>query len=252
VTGRPDRLTWLGHSTAVIDLDGVRLVTDPVVTGRIAHLRRVSGQAALPGGVDAALVSHLHHDHLHGPSLRRLAPARVVTPRGAGRHLRRSAAEIIELDEGDEAAVGALRIRAVHAEHDGRRGPGRRAVPALGYVVRGTRAVYFAGDTGLFPAMAGLAAERLDVALLPVWGWGPTLGRGLHMDPLRAAESLRRIRPRAAVPIHWGTYWPHAMGRIFPERLVEPPAAFAEYAAELAPDVRVLPTAVGSPVGWLP
>ena len=70
------------------------------------------------------------------------------------------------------------------------------------------------------------------------------------MDPLRAAESLRLIRPRAAVPIHWGTYWPHAMGRILPLRRVEPPAAFAEYAAELAPDVRVLPTQVGDEVEW--
>jgi hypothetical protein len=74
----------------------------------------------------------------------------------------------------------------------------------------------------------------------------------LHLDPLKAAESLRRIRPRAAVPIHWGTYWPHAMGRVYPERLVEPPAAFVEYAAELAPDVRTLPTEVGETVatGW--
>jgi L-ascorbate metabolism protein UlaG (beta-lactamase superfamily) len=70
------------------------------------------------------------------------------------------------------------------------------------------------------------------------------------MDPLRAAESLRRIRPRAAVPIHWGTYWPHAMGRVFPERRVEPPAAFAEYASELAPDVQVLLTEVGTSVAW--
>ncbi len=65
-----------------------------------------------------------------------------------------------------------------------------------------------------------------------------------------AAEALRLIRPRAAVPIHWGTYWPHTLGRVLPERLVEPPAAFAEYAAELAPKVRTLPTAVGDMVGW--
>jgi len=56
----------------------------------------------------------------------------------------------------------------------------------------------------------------------------------------------------AAVPIHWGTYWPHALGRVFPERLVEPPAALVEYASELAPDVRMLPTAVGDVVEWVP
>ena len=96
----------------------------------------------------------------------------------------------------------------------------------------------------------GELGEPIDIALLPVWGWCPTLGRGLHLDPLRAAQALRLIRPRAAVPIHWGTYWPHALGRVFPERLVEPPAGFVEFAAELAPDVQTVPTAVGDMVEW--
>ena len=92
--------------------------------------------------------------------------------------------------------------------------------------------------------------EPIDLALIPVWGWGPTLGRGLHLDPHKAADALRLIRPRAAVPIHWGTYWPHALGRVLAERLVEPPAAFVEYAAELAPDVQTVPTAVGDRIEW--
>ena len=131
-----------------------------------------------------------------------------------------------------------------------RRGRGRRRgglalrVPAaartdgagVGFVCAASQSVYFAGDTDLCEGMWSLG--DIDLALIPVWGWGPTLGRGLHLDPLKAAEALRRVRPRAAVPIHWGTYWPHAMGRVFPERLVEPPAAFVEYASELAPDVR--------------
>ena len=108
--------------------------------------------------------------------------------------------------------------------------------------------MYFAGDTDLFDGMGELG-EPIDVALLPVWGWGPTLGRGLHLDPLRAAQSLRLIRPRAAVPIRWGRM-AQALGRVFPERLVEPPAAFVEYAAELAPDVRTVPTAVGDVIEW--
>ena len=114
-------------------------------------------------------------------------------------------------------------------------------------MIAGTRTVYFAGDTDLFAGMADFG-EAVDVALIPVWGWGPTLGRGLHLDPRKAADALRLIRPRVAVPIHWGTYWPHALGRVYPERLVEPPAAFAEYAAEVAPDVRVVPTEVGASV----
>ena len=164
------------------------------------------------------------------------------------------------------AGFGDVREIAVGGERVGRqrRRPGRarrstRAIgrrsgptaPPLGFVVRGSRTVYFAGDTDLFDGMGDLG-EPIDLALIPVWGWGPTLGRGLHLDPMRAAQALRLIRPRAAVPIHWGTYWPHALGRVFPERLVEPPAAFVEYAAELAPDVQMVPTAVGDVVEWEP
>src|SRR6185312_7857481 len=77
---------------------------------------------------------------------------------------------------------------------------------SLGYLVRGTRTVYFAGDTDLFPGMADVAGE-LDLALLPVAGWGPKVGPG-HLDPERAAEALTLLRPRVCVPIHWGTYSP--------------------------------------------
>ena len=79
-----------------------------------------------------------------------------------------------------------------------------RSPPALGYVVSGSQQVYFAGDTDLFAGMSALAGA-LDVALLPVAGWGPKVDAG-HLDPLRAAKSLPLLKPRIAVPIHWGTY----------------------------------------------
>ena len=252
MTGRL-ALEFIGHSTVLIELDGVRILTDPVTRSRIGPLRRVE---AVPHrgrlhGVDLVLLSHLHWDHLDVPSLRDLGRhVPLIVSAGAGTWLRGAGFEDVrEVTVGDAVEVGGVRIVTVPAVHSGYRPPFGPTAPALGFTVHGSRSVYFAGDTDLHAGMADLAGT-IDVALLPVWGWGPTLGRGLHMDPLRAAESLRLIRPRAAVPIHWGTYWPHAMGRILPERLVEPPAAFAEYAAELAPDVRTLPTAVGDVVGW--
>ena len=79
-------------------------------------------------------------------------------------------------------------------------------------------------------------ADNLDVALLPVWGWGPTLGTG-HMNPYRAAEALQLLQPRLAIPIHWGTFFPFGLGRIMPRLLIDPPHLFALAAAKLAPEV---------------
>jgi L-ascorbate metabolism protein UlaG (beta-lactamase superfamily) len=247
-------LDFLGHSTVVIEIDGIRLLTDPVTRARVGPLRRVEPVPARDRlrDIDAVLISHLHWDHLDVPSLRALGrDVPIYVPAGAGPWMRGVGfRDVRELAVGDTASVGGVAVRAVPAVHSGYRPPLGPTAPPLGFVVRGSQTIYFAGDTDLFDGMGELAGsgETIDVALLPVWGWGPTLGRGRHLDPRRAAESLRLIRPRAAVPIHWGTYWPHALGRVFPERLVEPPAAFAEYAAELAPNVRIMPTAVGDRV----
>lgn len=248
-------LDFIGHSAVVVEMDGVRVLTDPVTRGRVGPLRRVEPVPSRDRlrAIDAVVISHLHWDHLDVPSLRDLGrETPIFVPAGAGPWMRSAGfRDVRELAVGDTADVGGVVVRAVPAVHSGYRPPLGPTAPPLGYVVRGSRTVYFAGDTDLFDGMGELD-EPIDMALIPVWGWGPTLGRGLHLDPLRAAQALRLIRPRAAVPIHWGTYWPHALGRVFPERLVEPPAAFVEYAAELAPDVQTVPTAVGDMVGWVP
>src|SRR5215218_2443301 len=173
------RVTWLGHSTALIDLDGTRVLTDPVLRPRVAHLRRtVASDWAVVDGIDAVLISHLHYDHLDLPSLRRLADPLLVVPRGAGSWLRRRRFDrVTEVDVGDEITVGRAHVRATFAEHDSTRLPFRVRTPALGYVLSGSGRVYFAGDTDLFPGMESLAHE-LDVALVPVAGWGARLPPG--------------------------------------------------------------------------
>ncbi len=244
---------FIGHSTVLIEIDGIRLLTDPVTRARIGPLRRVE---PVPDrdrlrDIDAVLISHLHWDHLDIPSLRSLGRSvPMIVPAGSGDWVRSAGfTDVREMAVADASAIGGVSVRAVPAVHSGYRPPLGPTAPPLGFVIRGSRTIYFAGDTDLFDGMGELG-EPIDLALLPVWGWGPTLGRGLHLDPIRAAQALRLIRPRAATPIHWGTYWPHALGRVFPERLVEPPAAFVEYAAELAPDVRSIPTAVGDALEW--
>jgi L-ascorbate metabolism protein UlaG (beta-lactamase superfamily) len=234
----PAGLTWLGHSCVEIRLDNLLLVTDPVLRSRIFHLRRKSSvDAGVLDEVDVILISHIHHDHLDLPSLGRLnRDAQVLVPAGAGSLLRRRGFRVVrEVHAGQEVELGALRIRATHAEHAASRRLGTGRTQPVGYVVSGTRTVYFAGDTDLFPAMDELG--RIDVALLPVAGWGPRLPAG-HLDPARAAQALELIKPRVAVPIHWGTYAPWR-----PPRGQDAPAkSFAEIAARITPavDVRVL------------
>lgn len=235
------RLTWLGHSTVLVELDGVRLLTDPVLSRRVTYLRRHAPVLEAPGDLDAVLVSHAHWDHLDVRTLARLGRSlTVVLPRGAASLLRRRGFErVVELDVGEETRIGSVVVRAVPAEHDASRGPLGLKSQALGFVISGSRRIYFAGDTDLFPGMAELA-DRLDLALVPIWGWGPSLGRGKHMDPERAAEALTLLRPRVAVPIHWGTYHPFHLGLLqAPRYLREPAERFVRAAAETAPDVEV-------------
>jgi L-ascorbate metabolism protein UlaG (beta-lactamase superfamily) len=241
------RITWIGHATALIELDGVRLLTDPLLRGRLGHLRRHGPSPAAEAieRLDAILVSHLHLDHLDLPSLRRLPrTTRLLVPRGAGGFLRRQGfPHAEELAAGDAADVAGLTVAAVRAVHDRRRWPHGAEADTIGFVA-GSR-VYFAGDTDLFDGMAELAG--IDVALLPVWGWGPSLGEG-HLDPEGAARAAALVRPRLAIPIHWGTFYPRLLARYKPDRLTDPPHEFAAAVARLAPEVDVRVLAPGESV----
>lgn len=233
---------YIGHATVLVELDGVRLLTDPLLRNRVAHLRRaVRLQGPLPEP-DAVLVSHGHHDHLDLPSLRMLRGARILAPRTLVKALAQFDVEGVE--EGDEVQVGPLTVRATHAEHEGGRPP-FGAGSTLGYAILGSKRVFFAADTELFAGMEGLV-DDLDLALVPIWGWGPSLGRGKHLDPETAAEAVRRMAPKIAVPIHWGTYAPLHRGlRTAPAFLADPRTAFVRAAAERAPEVEVRVLAPG-------
>ncbi|KIF71156.1 membrane protein [Streptomyces sp. AcH 505] len=244
-------ITWWGHATCTVEDSGVRVLTDPLFVQRLAHLRRRRGPLPPPEATvaDAVLVSHLHSDHLHPRSLSRLTPGtRLIVPKDAARSVpalrrldaRRNPAglRITEVEAGDEVELGALRVRVVPAHHDGRRLPvGPQRSPALGYVISGETRTYFAGDTGLFDGMAD-AVGPVDVALLPVGGWGPHLGPE-HLDAARAAQALAQLAPAAAVPVHYGTFWPIGMDGIRPHEFYTPGDEFVRRAARLAPDVTV-------------
>lgn len=260
-------VTFAGHSTVLLDVDGVRLLTDPLLRRRIGVLiRRTAVPApALRHDLDAVLISHAHLDHLDVPSLRLIdRDVPVIAPRGVGALLRRQGFDPLEVEVGDEVdlprmgsggpAAGAaergggaggtprapVRVRAVPAFHSGTRYPLGTPSAALGYVVAGEVSAYFAGDTGLFDGMRDLGP--VDVAVLPVGGWGPRLPDD-HLGPLAAARALQLLLPRACIPVHWGTLYPPWLPPEFNAKWSKWPYAFERYARHLAPDVevRVLP-----------
>jgi L-ascorbate metabolism protein UlaG (beta-lactamase superfamily) len=239
------QVTYLGHASTLIELDGITLLTDPVLRRRTAHLLR-TGPLPEVGRPDAILISHGHLDHLDLGTLERLPrETLVVVPRGLGDLVgSRGFERVEEVNEGDEVLLDTVVVRATQADHAGRPAPGRSGA-AVGYLISGSGTVYFAGDTDLFDGMAGLAPE-LDLALIPIWGWGPTIGEG-HLDPVRAADALALLRPRIAVPIHWGTLRPfyRSTRAAF---LSEPLTAFLAAARERAPEVDVRPVGLGETV----
>lgn len=234
------RITYVGHATVLIELDGVRILTDPLLTQWIGPLRRqwppVDRATLL--NIDVVLLSHLHHDHFHLPSLARVdQETRLVVPAGTGSYLRsRGWRNVDEVSPLDEFTVGDVEVRVVPALHDPTRPLSRLIAEPQGFVLSGSQTIYFAGDTDIYPEMRSLAS-KLDVALVPIWGWGPTIGAG-HLDPARAAEAVKLLQPRIAIPIHWGTFFPVGL----PWRravLGDTARAFRAFTTVIAPDVDV-------------
>ncbi len=239
------RVTYIGHATVLIDIAGLRLITDPVLRDRLWHLRRRAPNPTrrLLGSrpPDIVLLTHLHNDHTDLPSLRMLPKdIPIIAPAGSAGYLsRRLKQPIIEIACGNELALGAVHIVATPAEHNGLSTPPRPNVSVLSYVIRGPITLYFAGDTDLFDGMANIGREHApDVALLPVSGFGPYIGRG-HLNSRTAAQALRLLRPRFAIPIHWGTLSPAGPGWHRWSFLDDPPYAFLAHAAREAPETEV-------------
>ncbi len=252
---KPLRITYVGHATVLVEIGGAGFLTDPVLRPRVGHLRR---RVAVPdpgliSGLDGVLISHGHHDHLDLPSLRSIpgSPALLAGPSAAAAIRRARLPEPVELAEGESAEIGGVEVRAVDAVHDGRRWPWLRDAPSVGFVLNpgAGRGVYFAGDTDLFDHMEQLSAD-VEVALLPITGWGPRVGPG-HLDPDRAAEAALRLAPSVVVPIHWGTYSRLGMSTD-PGAVREPLERFRAQLEKRAPSVSMLALEPGESVSLDP
>jgi L-ascorbate metabolism protein UlaG (beta-lactamase superfamily) len=236
-----NRVTFLGHATLRIELDGAVLLTDPILRTfayGLVHRQPVQDVFQTVQGVDHVLISHLHRDHLDLASLLRLPRnVEVVVPRGGAAVVKRAGLpHVRELAVGEWLDVGGARVYATPAAHNGFRAPFGPMAECVGFVVEGSKRIYFAGDTDIFEAMTDIGP--LDVALLPIAGWGPRLGPG-HMGPAEAVKALDLLRPRIVVPIHWGSLVPLGMHLRAWSYLTQPPATFVHLARLARPDVDV-------------
>ncbi len=233
-------VTWLGHSTVVLDLGGTRLLTDPLLRRHAGLLRRRGGRppGTLWRGVDAVLLSHLHHDHADLKSLRMLDGSQpIITAWRNALWLRRRELPGATPPEGGwlEVGVGGMvSVALTPAVHQSRPMP-HRPNQANGHIVRSREGgvVWVAGDTALFPGLGVIpdqAGAQVDLAVVPVSGWGPRLSEG-HLGPAEAADACALVGARWAAPVHWGTLHLPA-GQHLPAGWMDRPGE--EFVAELA------------------
>ena len=240
------RATWVGHSTVLLQLGDVNVLTDPMWGDRASpfswagprrHVPPAFPLAALPP-VDVVLMSHDHYDHLDADTVRTLATAhpdaRWVAPLGVGaRLLAMGVQQVVELDWGEETNAAGLQITCTPAQHfSGRSLVDRDTTLWCGFAVRAAGVcVFYAGDTGYHPAFTDIAKRYgpFDLALLPIGAYAPRwFMQPVHMDAdeaVASAADLMRPYPghrMAMLPVHWGTF------RLTDEPMEEPPKRAAD------------------------
>ncbi len=216
------RVTWLGHSTLLVEIDGVRILTDPVWGKRVSPLPFAGPKrfhpppaplAALPP-LDAVIVSHDHYDHLDRPTIRALAKGKVpfITSLGVGAHLERwgvAPERITELDWWETTKVHDVTVTAGPAQHFSGRGiKNRNTTLWSSYHLRGpAHSFFFGADTGLTPDYQeiGRRLGPFDMVALEIGAYHPSWG-DIHMGPVNALAAHAMLGSGAFLPIHWGTF----------------------------------------------
>jgi len=222
---RPDtgfRATWLGHSTVLLELDGRRVLTDPVFGKRVSpvgiigpkRFHPVPAELAELPPLDLVLLSHDHFDHLCKSTMTALARSNVpiVTALGVGAHLERygfGPERITELDWHESVELAGLRLTATPAQHfSGRKMGGRNTTLWASWVIQSERRkVFFSGDTGLTPEFEaiGRAHGPFDLVMLEIGAYHPSWGT-VHLGPENALEAFRMLGGGTLLPVHWGTF----------------------------------------------
>lgn len=244
---RNPSITWIGHSTMLVRMDGVTFLTDPIFSERASPVGFAGPKRLVPPGVplqdlpdiDFVLLSHDHYDHTDLPSVQALAArgARFIVPLGLGELVRSAGGDAIELDWWETHEIGDIRIHCVPAQHFCGRAlaDGNRRLWA-GWVVEGaTHRFYHAGDTGYFNGFADIGSRfgRIDLAAIPIGAYDPRpIMHSVHLNPEEAIQAAVDLHAARVIAMHFGTF------DLTDEPLDEPPRRFhaAADAQGLDPD----------------
>jgi len=213
------RVAWLGHASALVEIDGVTVLIDPVFgwAGPVPRKAPTPLAVADLPHVDVVAISHGHYDHLDAGSIRQLAARfgpdlTIALPLELQRSLPRSAraCRVVSLDWWQAVAVRGVQVCLVPAQHWHRRGMGDTNQAFWGgWVIRGSRSVYHSGDTGHFDGFAaiGHVFPKLDLAILPTGAWAPRWFMGdQHMDPDGSIAAFQALGAARFLAMHWGTF----------------------------------------------
>jgi N-acyl-phosphatidylethanolamine-hydrolysing phospholipase D len=233
-------ITWIGHSTMLVRMDGVAFLTDPIFSDHAGPVPFMGPPRLVAPGVpiaelpsiDFAVLSHSHYDHTDLPSVETLAKrgTRFIVPLGMAELVREAGGKAVELDWWESTRVANLRVHCVPAQHfSGRSLTDTNRRLWSGWMVEGpTRRFYHAGDSGYFAGFAEIG-ERLgpiDLAALPIGAYAPaTIMRAVHLNPEEAIQAALDVRATRVVGMHFGTF------DLTDEPLDEPPRRFHAEAA---------------------
>lgn len=228
------KVTYIGHSTLLIESGGIALLTDPVFAQNILFARRLAPLTNDPGRLprlDAVLISHTHLDHFDITSFKYIdTKTPVIIPEGSFKTVSRNLTNpVVELGTWASYKISdGLTVNAVPARHSGLSPMPRPYSMALGYVIElDGRKIYFAGDTGYGGHFKEIAsAHAIDHAFLPIGSYSPSFFKRWHMDPVETVQAFIDLKAKKMSPIHWGTF------RLSLEKPDEPLAWLEKEAAE--------------------